>query len=326
MLLMMSAAGVTIHSPQDRALWCAVCALTYHRPEGLRRLLDRLERLDVPDGHEMFVVIIDNDPEGSAREFVESAAEHTPWELLYQIELERGISAARNAAVRRGLEAGADAIVFIDDDEWPDAEWLAELIETQAATSADVVTGPVLPVFDDPAPTWVLAGGFFDRPRFPHNSTIPYATTSSVLMMRSCFEGRPAPFDPDFGLSGGSDTHLFAELRDSGHGIAWSDRAIVYEAIPASRVDASWLVRREYRRGQTLSRSLRRRTPTRLRLFRRVVRGLLEMLAGSVGVLVGALRGKHHRVRGAQQVAFGAGMITGLLDRRYDEYRTIHGR
>ena len=261
MLLMMSADGVTIHSTQDRMLRCAVCALTYHRPEGLRRLLDRLEQLDVPNGHEMFVVIIDNDPEGSAREIAESAAEHAPWDLLYEIETERGISIARNSAVRRGLAAGADAIVFIDDDEWPDADWLAEFIATQLETGAEVVTGPVLPVFDDPAPTWVHAGGFFDRPRFPHNSAIPYATTSSVLMMRSCFDGRPAPFDPDFGLSGGSDTHLFAELRDAGHAMAWCDRAVVYEAIPTSRVDAPWLVRREYRRGQTLSRSLRRRDP-----------------------------------------------------------------
>ena len=125
---------LTIHTPRNRVMRLAVCALTYHRPEGLRRLLDRLERLDVPDGHEMFVVIIDNDPEGSAREIVESAAAQVPWELLYEIELERGISAARNAAVRRGLDAGADAIVFIDDDEWPDADWLAEFIATQVAT------------------------------------------------------------------------------------------------------------------------------------------------------------------------------------------------
>ena len=107
--------------------------------------------------------------------------------------------------------------------------------------------------------------------------------------------------------------------------MAWSDRAIVYEAIPASRVVESWLIRREYRRGQTLSRSLRRRNPSRQRLFRRAVRGVLEVFAGSVSAIIGAATGKHRRILGAQQIAFGAGMITGLLDRRYDEYRTIHG-
>lgn len=307
-------------------LRCAVCALTFHRPEGLRRLLDRLQRLDAPDGYEMFVVIVDNDPDGTARTTVERAAESAPFELVYQVEPERGISAARNTAVRLGLDAGADAIVFIDDDEWPDAEWLAEFVATQHATSADVVTGPVLPVFDDPAPTWVLAGGFFDRPRYPHNSTISYATTSSVLMMRSCFDGRDVPFDPEFGLSGGEDTHLFAVLVDAGFTIAWSDRAIVYEAIPSSRVDPSWLIRREYRRGQTRSRSLRRRNPTPQRLFQRIVRGVLDVFAGCAGAIIGTLGAKHRRVLGAKRAAFGAGMLTGLLDRRYDEYRTIHGR
>jgi succinoglycan biosynthesis protein ExoM len=305
---------------------CAVCALTFHRPEGLDRLLRSLEGLAVPDGHEMSVIIVDNDPDGSARPVVEAATRRTPWNLLYEIEPERGISAARNTAVRLGLDAGADAIVFIDDDEWVESTWLVELIATQESTRADVVTGPVLPVFDEPPPEWVLAGKFFDRPRYAHNSAQTYATTSSVLMMRSCFEGRPLPFDPDFGISGGSDTHLFAQLREDGLRIHWSDTAIVHEAIPASRVDEAWLVRREYRRGQTLSRSLRRRDTRRWRQLRRGVRGLLEMLAGLPEFLVGVVTGKHRRVRGRQRIALGAGMISGLFDRRYDEYRTIHGR
>jgi len=257
---------------------------------------------------------------------IDSTAVRVSWDLLYEVEPERGISAARNAAVRCGLGAGADAIAFIDDDEWPEPDWLAELIATQEATGADVVTGPVLPVFDEPPPQWVLRGGFFDRPSFPHNSSLTYATTSSVLMMSSCFEDRPVPFDPDFGISGGSDTHLFAQLHAAGRRIAWSDTAIVHEAIPTSRVDERWLVRREYRRGQTLSRSLRRLDTRRWRHGRRAVRALLEMLAGSGEALVGVLVGKHRRVGGAQRVALGAGMISGLLDRRYDEYRTIHGR
>lgn len=305
---------------------CAVCALTLHRPVGLGRLLQSLEQLDVPSGHEMFVVIVDNDPEGSARSMVESAAHSAPWTLLYELEIERGISAARNTAVRRGLEAGAEAIVFIDDDEWVEADWLAELIATQEATGADVVTGPVLPVFDEQPPDWILAGRFFDRPRFPHNSELSYATTSSVLMMQSCFEDRPVPFDPDFGISGGSDTHLFAQLHRAGLNIVWSEKAIVHEAIPASRVDATWLTRREYRRGQTLSRSLRRLDTRRWRHVRRGVRGLLEMLGGLAEAIFGVLAGKHRRVRGAQRISLGAGMISGLFDRRYDEYRTIHGQ
>jgi len=146
-----------------------------------------------------------------------------------------------------------------------------------------------------------------------------------VLMMRNCFDGRPAPFDPDFGMSGGSDTHLFAELRESGHAIRWCDRAVVYEAIPTSRVDAGWLIRREYRRGQTLSRSLRRRDPRLPRLARRVVQGALQVIAGMVESAVGVLGGRHRRVSGIQRVALGAGMVSGLFDRRYDEYRTIHG-
>ena len=118
---------------------------------------------------------------------------------------------------------------------------------------------------------------------------------------------------PSFGLSGGSDTHLFAELYDAGRRIAWCDRAQVYEAIPASRVDTSWLLRREYRRGQTLSRSFRRRDPRVLRYLRRLANAAIQMVSGLVVFIVGLPFGRARWFHGAKMIVFGAGMVTGLV-------------
>ena len=219
----------------------------------------------------------------------------------------------------------ADAICLIDDDEWPEPDWLLELVSTARRTGADVVTGPVFPVFDEPPPDWIIEGGYFERPRHDHDGLIDYATSSSVLIDMACLENRVEPFDAEFGLSGGSDTHLFAEMYDAGRRIAWCDRAHVYEAIPATRVGASWLLRREYRRGQTMSRSLRRRDPRVVRFFRRLANAMLQMVSGLVVLIAGLPFGRARWFRGAKLIVLGAGMVTGLASSGYQEYRRIHG-
>jgi hypothetical protein len=298
--------------------------LTLLRPVGLRRLLEHLVGLEVPSDVAVRVVVIDNDPERSAEPLVAEFADR-PIDVHYVCESTRGITPGRNRTVAEARAWGADHVCCIDDDEWPAADWLTQLLATQESTGADVVTGPVLPVFDELPPAWVTEGAFFDRPRYPHNSEIGYATTSSVLMGMQLFDGWDEPFDHDFGLSGGSDTHLFAQLKDRGCTIAWSDTALVHEAIPASRVDTRWILRREYRRGQTLSRSLRRRSPSRWQLVRRVVNAVVQLGRGMVETVIGVARGRAGVIRGAKRLVFGAGLVTGLLGRRYEEYRSIHG-
>lgn len=303
----------------------AICALTYLRPDGLGRLLDGVDSLDVPDGVVVSTIIVDNDPDASARNAVEGRAAAFATELLYVHEPARGISHARNAAVAAARRLNADAVCFIDDDEWPDPQWLRELLRSAESVGADIVTGPVFPAFETQPPAWVISGGFFDRRRHQHHEQIRYATTSSVLISASCLADRPAPFDPAFGISGGEDTHLFAELRDAGFRTVWCDLAHVYETIPASRVDTRWLLRREYRRGQTLSLSLRHRSPRPIHYVRRVGNAMVQFGQGAGRGIVGLRRGRAGWLRGVKQIVFGAGMLTGLAGRRYQEYETTHG-
>lgn len=303
----------------------AICALTYLRPIGLARLLQELDRLTVPDDVEVGVFVVDNDPERSAEQLVIGHAASSHLEVSYVHEPSRGISAGRNASIAAARSWEADALCFIDDDEWPEPDWLLQLVATARRTGADVVTGPVFPVFDQPPPNWIVEGRYFERPRHDHDGLIDYATTSSVLIDMDCFGSAAEPFDAEFGLSGGSDTHFFAELYDADRRIAWCDLSHVYEAIPATRVDATWLLRREYRRGQTMSRSLRRRDPRVARYLRRLANATIQMVSGLVVLIAGLPFGKARWFRGAKMIVLGAGMVTGLVSHGYQEYRRIHG-
>jgi GT2 family glycosyltransferase len=306
----------------------AICALTYLRPNGLTRLLEGIAALDVPDGVEADVVIVDNDPNRSAESLVTSTKAASTWrgpDLHYVAEPARGISQARNAAVSTALELHVDWICFIDDDEWPDRRWLTEYLASAGATGADIVSGPIEPVFDEPPPQWVLDGGFFQSRRHEHNHPMHYARTSSVLIRASVLDLVPGPFDPAFGLSGGEDTHLFAQLREAGCSLVWSDTAVVYEAIPASRTTPKWLLQREFRRGQTLGLSLRHRNAPAPRLAKRGAKGLVEIAAGAATTALGLPRGRAQWFRGVRRMGFGAGILSGLVGRQLQEYTVIHG-
>ena len=300
-----------------------MCVITYRRPEGLGRLLAAFGRLHM-DSAEIAptFVVVDNDPEGSARAVVEHA--RLRWPLRYVPEHERGIPFARNRAVREA--SACEFVAFIDDDEIPDQNWLQELVATQQRTHADVVTGPVLAAFDAPPAAWLVAGRFFDRPRFAPDATIPYATTSSVLIAMPALDRYTKPFNEAMRFTGGTDTHLFMRLRNDGARIAWADGAIVTETFPSSRATLRWILARQYRRGNTLSlchcdidRSPRRK-------LHQVASGIWAVARGSGAALLGLFRGRVETVKGLQLTWLGAGLITGAFKIGYHEYKTVHGR
>lgn len=71
-------------------------------------------------------------------------AQTRPAEVRVVAGADRTVAQAKNVLVDQALEAGADALVFVDTDEVPaDATWVAEITDFQGA---DIVTGPVVPV------------------------------------------------------------------------------------------------------------------------------------------------------------------------------------
>ncbi len=264
------------------------------------------------------IVVVDNDESGSARPVVEAFG-RLPWPVEYVIEPRRGISAARNTALQHA--ADADLIAFIDDDEWAESGWLAELLRTQERTQAQVVVGPVIPAFDEaPAPGWFDKGRFLAALTYPQDEQLDFAYTGNALVHRSVLEPAGAPFSERFGLLGGEDTHFFMRVYLSGAKIVWAPDARVYESIPAARMSVSWLLRREYRRGNTLSLCLRELEDSRARRLKRVAHGVVRLGEGAALAVTAPVLGRQMLVRGLQHAAFGAGLITGLGAHAYQEY------
>jgi len=305
--------------------------VTFQRPTGLRRTLDAIGRLETPgDGSiSLDAVIIDNDAAGSARAVVEAAAADFPIPLDYVIESVRGIPQARNRAVAIATERGADLIGFIDDDEEPQPDWLARMLEVRERTGAAVVAGRYEPVFERPPPHWMVEGRFFEPVRHRTGDIIPWihARTSGVLISTSKLPAGAQPFDERLQLTGGSDTDFFRRIQRDGGKIVWCDEGVVIEHVPVSRSSWRWLVRRKYRVGNNQSLFLLYfENPSTLRKLKRVGGGTALMVSGVGMMLVGAVKGRVAVVRGARRAAEGAGGIVGIFGLQYREYQQIHGQ
>lgn len=223
-----------------------VCACTYKRAEMLKRLLDALreQRTDGEFGYS--IVIADNDALNSARPIVEEFAAFSCIPITYCVEPSQNIARARNRAV---ANAEGDFIAFIDDDEFPPADWLLTLLRACTTTGVDAVIGPVNPHFDEPPPNWILKGKFYQRATHPTGPITDWrkGRVNNILARREVFSAYTEPFDPSF--RAGEDTDFVRRMMEAGKKFLWCKEAAVLEVVPRIRWKRSFMLRRSLLQG-----------------------------------------------------------------------------
>ncbi len=302
----------------------AVYVCTYRRNEPLARMLDSLEVAADrarPDVH-LGVVVVDDNPDRSAKAVVEESSNRFPLGLHYVWVGAGNIATARNA----GLEAAmaiADWVAMVDDDQIVVPEWLTELVATQRRTGADAVTAPVYPRFPDDAPRWLHDQPFAElwaTPVRPDGAAVTDLQTANSMIRTSFLVDHPTVrFSVDLGLVGGEDMVFYRSALDAGLQARYSRNAVNWELQSADRATYRYQLRRCLWHGNTeavtnlrASRAGRVRLAVRSvkRALQAAVRPVTRIRAGdspqwryafayslqSVGMLLGALgiRLPHH--------------------------------
>jgi succinoglycan biosynthesis protein ExoM len=220
---------------------------SYRRPELLARSVRGcLAQRGVEFSFE--IVVVDNDPAGSAEPIVREIAATASARIRYVNERRPGISHARNTGV---AAAAGRYLVFLDDDEEPAPDWLASFVATIRESGADLIVGPVYPRFA------VGDADAYRRRKYTRDAGVPTGTRlarwggigNTILDKSRCFAG-DEPFDPALGLTGGEDTMFLHQLLSGGRTLVWCAEAAVYETVPADRLDPKYLLRRAFRGGQ----------------------------------------------------------------------------
>ncbi len=227
----------------------AVLIPTFRRPESLEVALRSVLAQDDLARLVEEIVVVDNDPQGSARATVERLSQEDS-AIFYVHAPEPGVSNARNA----GLAAtSAPLVAFLDDDEEAPSHWLATLYAAHTTFAADVTFGPVRG----------RAGAAADwkRPHlerfFSREGPAESGVTDTVhgcgnsMMTRATALAGPAPFDVRANETGGEDDRLFEALQATGRRFAWASDAWVWEHAPESRQTARYALARAFGYGQT---------------------------------------------------------------------------
>ncbi|HXJ12313.1 MAG TPA: glycosyltransferase [Candidatus Limnocylindrales bacterium] len=224
-----------------------VCICTFKRLELLGKLLKELEKQRTEELFSYSVVVTDNDPAQSARDFVKEFSSISSLKVIYAFEPQPNIALARNRAL---ANAQGDFIAFIDDDEYPESDWLFNLYKVCMEHKVDGVLGPVQPYFESVPPVWVTKGKFFDRPTHETGYRVPWeeARTGNVLFRREILEPGEPPFRSQFDTAG-EDVDFFRRMMEKGRTFIWCNEAVAHELVPASRCNREYLLRRALLRG-----------------------------------------------------------------------------
>ena len=193
----------------------SVVVCSHNGAATIRRTCEGLRDLDYPDYE---VIVVDD---GSADETSAVASDYG-FRVIRTVN--RGLSSARNT----GFEAATgEYVAYLDDDAWPDRDWLTFIVRAFESTGAAAVGGPNIAPPDDSGRAEAIAcapGGpihvLLDDSRAEHLPGCNLAVRRSVL---EDLRG----FDPIFRVAG-DDVDLCWRLLERGDTIVYSPGAMVW--------------------------------------------------------------------------------------------------
>jgi glycosyltransferase involved in cell wall biosynthesis len=239
------------------------------------------------------------------------------------VEPRRGHTYAYNRAFGLACRAPSTPgyVAVLDDDEYPDPNWLSAMIQVALDYSVDIVGGPVSPVFEQPD-HWLAKSGLFAPVRFATGRVPMIFGAGNMLIRRAVLdEYLDEPFLHDFAFTGGSDYDFFWRCRIDGRSFAWADEAEVFETTPPARTTIGYLLRRKFRNGTEATRLERKFLNGVNGAVKRWYTGLGLLGIGLLSLPVSALRGRKAIMDSLIRAARGAGRIAAEFDLHYEQYR-----
>ncbi|WP_395448095.1 glycosyltransferase family 2 protein [Aminobacter sp. UC22_36] len=224
---------------------------TFRRPQQLLATLDSLAKQKT--ARSFAVIVMENDDEGTegkraALPLFESGA----MTGLVIVAHERGNCSAYNAGWHTALLRFPNftRLLVVDDDELADPLWLDTMCTAAERLGVDIVGGPQVPVFADPAhQVWATHPVFAP----PYGVTGPVGalySSGNLLVSRNVLLAMGPPFlDLRFNFMGGGDSDFLSRSAQKGFKLGWCAEAKLFETVPARRTEADWIRARGLRNG-----------------------------------------------------------------------------
>ena len=197
------------------------------------------------------MLIVDNASTDDTLEVARAVAARFPDRVRVIVEQEIGLSAARNAGI---AATNGATVVFVDDDAFPEADWLAALVEGFHHEDVMCVGGPVRPRFQGELPDWFLGRYLpyltvWDLGRETIELTYnEYPRGTNIAYRREIFE-QVGTFCGHLGRKGRSllsceEIELCLRIERAGFKNLYVPKARVEHLTRVDRITPDWLVRR----------------------------------------------------------------------------------
>jgi glycosyltransferase involved in cell wall biosynthesis len=243
-----------------------VALCTHNHADRLERTLADLPTLRQPQAA-WELLVIDNGCTDGTPALLARHAWPEGWQVRVVREEKLGLSNARNRAI---AEARGDYVLFLDDDETPDPDWLCAYERLIRAHDPDAFGGRQVVLFEDTRPAWLkdeLLGflGELNRSDAICPLTDPYTPFyGGNFGFRKAVCARVGNFDPMLGRkgsdnTGGEEVHFYRRLLEAGYKVWWTPEAVIYHRIQAEKLTRSYFLDLHYRQGRM--EAIRKRGP-----------------------------------------------------------------
>ncbi len=231
--------------PPPTTIAVAVC--TFRRNDPLRRMLRSLERnVDTLGTRaQLGVVIVDDNPDGSAKPIAGEFASSFPLGVHYRHEGHGNISIARNTGLETAITL-AEWVAMTDDDMLAPDRWLIDHLDAVERAGADASTGPVYLRVPDDAPSWLTDQPFHEdaQLRFDDGEDMELASTGNSIVRSEFFARRPdLRFREDLGVTGGEDMVFYRTAHREGLKITFCTSAYMEGIDPPERQTLRYQIR-----------------------------------------------------------------------------------
>jgi hypothetical protein len=153
------------------------------------------------------------------------------------------------------LAQRADALCFIDDDEYPDRQWIVNLVNCWKTSGAQLIGGPVV-VGPPPegATAWqkMINASLASRQERKNRGVIKAVAegtrytivTNNWLCDLKWLARTGIRFNEGLLMTGGSDTEFFRNARANSCVTAWCPQAVVFETMGPARLSLTYQFKR----------------------------------------------------------------------------------
>ncbi len=220
----------------------SVLVCTYNRPLLLGKCLESI--FDQITKYEYEVIVVDNDERQSAKEIVQ----YFEGRIEYIIEPNLGLANVRNKAVEI---AKGEYILFIDDDEVADFDWIENMVNAQHRYNADAVFGQVYYKVPNHFPSYIRSSIYFNRKKIENGKKLLLneGYCGNTLVRRSLFQLRIPSFNPEFNNTGGEDSDFFNFLIRNEYKLVFCSDAKIVETQDENRKSLIWFYKRAFNSG-----------------------------------------------------------------------------